>query len=736
MKVWDLKIGMRLGLGFGLVLVMLLLVGLVGYWGVNAVSGTTVAMLDGDAVIAQHSARARANILGLRRYEKDTFINIASMDKVDEYFKKWNGEREKVEERIAALEKVAVTTQDKEQVKIIKDKLAGYAAGYNKVYSLIKEGKILTTADANKAIGDVKDESHKMEATAVEFAQEANKRMEGAKKLVMAKQDKTVVMMLIVSLIAIAVGFLISILITRSIKKPISEAVDVANKLADGDLSVDIVVMSGDETGQLLSAMKNMINSLRESALAAERVAAGDMSVEIKIRSDKDLLGQNLTAMVAAIKGILKETVTLITAIQEGKLDRRGDTSGYQGGWADLLTGINRLVDAFVTPFKMTADCVNRISKGDVPPQITDAYQGDFNEIKNNINQLIEAMNNVTLLAQEIAGGNLLVKVEERSANDRLMQALALMVKKLTEIVTEVKSAADNVASGSQQMSSGSEEMSQGASEQAAAAEEASSSMEEMSSNIRQNADNALQTEKIAVKSAGDAREGGKAVEETVRAMKDIAGKISIIEEIARQTNLLALNAAIEAARAGEHGKGFAVVASEVRKLAERSQKAAAEISDLSASSVEVAVKAGDLLTKMVPDIQRTAELVQEISAASREQDTGAEQINKAIQQLDQVIQQNAGASEEMASTAEELASQAEQLQCSISFFRIENVEQGKKAAARAPAYQKDKQPQRIRIQHMGNGEKANSHPSKSAVGHDLDMDSGVDHMDVDFEKY
>jgi methyl-accepting chemotaxis protein len=182
-----------------------------------------------------------------------------------------------------------------------------------------------------------------------------------------------------------------------------------------------------------------------------------------------------------------------------------------------------------------------------------------------------------------------------------------------------------------------------------------------------------MQTEKIAMKSAEDAKSGGEAVEETVRAMKDIAEKISIIEEIARQTNLLALNAAIEAARAGEHGKGFAVVASEVRKLAERSQSAAGEISELSSSSVEVAEKAGEMLNRMVPDIQRTAELVQEIAAASKEQDTGAEQVNKAIQQLDQVIQQNASASEQMASTSESLSSQADHMQTAISFFKIDN---------------------------------------------------------------
>ena len=268
--------------------------------------------------------------------------------------------------------------------------------------------------------------------------------------------------------------------------------------------------------------------------------------------------------------------------------------------------------------------------------------------------------------------------------------------------------------------------------------------MEQMTSNIRQNADNAMQTEKIAVKSADGARQGGKAVEETVHAMKEIANKISIIEEIARQTNLLALNAAIEAARAGEHGKGFAVVASEVRKLAERSQKAAAEISQLSASSVEVAERAGALLGQMVPDIQKTAELVQEINAASREQDLGAGQINKAIQQLDQVIQQNASASEEMSSTAEELSSQAEQLQSTIAFFRVDvrgavhrPATVSKRQAFRADAR---KEGGRKTVPAFGATGKGSGYPVPSAplqpAGVSFDMGAEGDSLDDSFEKF
>ena len=288
---------------------------------------------------------------------------------------------------------------------------------------------------------------------------------------------------------------------------------------------------------------------------------------------------------------------------------------------------------------------------------------------------------------EEISNGNLNAKldIDQKDEIGQLATALKTMSERLRDIVEQIQGAASQVSSGSQQLSSTSQQMSQGATEQAASLEEISSSMEQMTSNIRQNAENAMTTEKISHKSSQIAEEGGKAVNDTVDAMKLIASKIGIIEEIARSTNMLALNASIEAARAGEYGKGFAVVASEVGKLAERSQKEAGEISKLSTESVQVAEHAGATINGMIPEIKRTAELVQEISAASAEQNSGAEQINAAIMQLDQVVQQNASASEESASMSEELASQAEEMHATLSFFRID---EGNAAshAARKPA--------------------------------------------------
>jgi methyl-accepting chemotaxis protein len=324
------------------------------------------------------------------------------------------------------------------------------------------------------------------------------------------------------------------------------------------------------------------------------------------------------------------------------------------------------------------------------------------------------------------------IEVDRTDEIGQLLNSMKKMKENLAGIVSDIRSIAAQVAAGSQQLSSSSMDMSQGATEQASAAEEVSASMEEMNATIQQNADNAGQTQQISSKAAQDADQSGGSVANTVEAMREISEKILIIQEIARQTNLLALNASIEAARAGEHGKGFAVVASEVGKLANRSQSAAAQITDLSNSSLKVAEAAGDMLTRLVPDIRKTADLVQEISAASNEQRAGAQQINKAVQQLDQVTQKNAQSSEELASTAEELSSQAEQLQSIIEFFNLGDAGARQTNGQREIAFGKKPDISGRKIPVGGPREP----DLKKLKGVDLDMNGGADEEDGDFEKY
>lgn len=303
---------------------------------------------------------------------------------------------------------------------------------------------------------------------------------------------------------------------------------------------------------------------------------------------------------------------------------------------------------------------------------------------------ILKTVNQCLVTTEKIAAGNLETDIVVRGRDEiaQLLEAVGTMRDKLKEIITEIAITASNVGNGSMQLSASAQQLSQGSTEQAANAEEVSSSMEQMRSGIRQNAENARQTETIAMQVVKRARESGDAFLEAVASMKQIANKIGIIEELSRNTNLLALNAAIEAARAGESGKGFAVVASEVRKLAERSSKAAGEISEMSGKTAEIAEKAGKLMVSLVPEIQKTAELVQEISASSNEQNSGVEQINTAIMQLDRVIQQNAAASEELASTSEDLANQSERFNETISYFSLDfhATRQSVKALPEAPS--------------------------------------------------
>ena len=581
---------------------------------------------------------------------------------------------------------ISCLTDDKEKVLLdaVKSDLLAYQANLPKLFELSRAQKTSEALQVvNKQVGPAAAKAN--EAIVEQTAYNVELAKKGADEAAATKSSALTLALIIAALTLVAVA-IIGYTITRAFLNQLGgepdAAVDIANKIAAGDLSSTITVKSGDTTS-LMAAMQTMTATLQSLIAEMNHMSkehdAGDIDVKIdeaKFQNDfarmaagvnnmvfghiavkkkamacvkafgegnmdaplevfpgkKVFINETIEQMRANVKALIADTNMLAAAAADGKLDIRADGSKHQGDFRHIIEGINATLDGIILPVSEAVAVLVEMEKGDLTLSVKGDYKGQLKDFKDTVNNTVD---------------------------------------KLAQIIAEVNATTETLASATGQISSTAQSLSQASSEQAASVEETSASVEQMSASIRQNTDNAKVANTMSADGTAKAADGGEAVTETVAAMKQIAKKIGIIDDIAYQTNLLALNAAIEAARAGEHGKGFAVVAAEVRKLAERSQVAAHEIGQLAGNSVGLAERAGKLLDEIVPATRKTADLVQEISAASQEQTVGVDQVNTAMSQLSQITQQNASASEELAATAEEMSGQAVNLQELMAFFTI-----------------------------------------------------------------
>lgn len=679
-----MKIGAKLGFGFGVILILLTVVGLTGIYELDEVISGYQEDVKVQWDLMEDADMMVTDILQVRRSEKDFLMrkDLKYQDRVNKF----------LDSAVERAERLKTNATNPAVIQKVKD-MQGYLADYRSGFKKFVDAQVDMGLDEKSGVyGSFRIAAHNVE----QVLKDNNFNAGEVLYLTIRRHEKDYMLRSDVKYMERADAAIeqLQALVNGS-DLDLSKKEQVFAQLDRYEKDFDTLVAKDLEIKALLANIKKSADVTIVTAEAIEELVSQDLAEQTS------LINQSASLAKTVLWGVI----------------------GF--GIVVGLLFAYFFARSISVPMSKAVAMIQDMNAGNLDQRLDMQRSDEIGQMAVALDHFADNMKNEVLAAFDaLSDGNFTFKAE-----GVIREPLAKANAALSKVVGQMQASSLNVSAGSQAISASAEEMSQGASEQAAAAEEASSSIEEMTANIRQNADNAMQTEKVAIKAANDALEGGVAVNKTVGSMREIANKIVIIEEIARQTNLLALNAAIEAARAGEQGKGFAVVAAEVRKLAERSQIAAGEINELSSGSVETAEAAGKMLEVMVPNIQKTAELVQEIAAASREQDAGAEQIAKSIQQLDSVIQQNASASEEMASTAEELSGQAEVLSEMVASFVVANGGQYVDSqATSSPMTTVKAQPQ---IKHFSS-DSASVRKSNEQV----EIVGSVDAQDNDFEQY